>query len=81
MRHGLPEERGFPDKPQLKDFRFCGDNMRKEKSDLMPFRGITMVFSLRKQKIIQFSLITLIIVFFAIILIALCLHDGKIFPH
>jgi hypothetical protein len=40
-----------------------------------------MAVSLRKEKIIQFSLIALIIGFFAIILVALCLHDYKIFPH
>jgi hypothetical protein len=40
-----------------------------------------MAVSLRKEKIIQFSLIALIIGFFAVIVVALCLHDCKIFPH
>ena len=43
--------------------------------------GDDMDVSLRKVKIIHFSLIALIIVFFGIILVAICLHDSKIFPH
>jgi hypothetical protein len=40
-----------------------------------------MAVALSKEKIVQFSLVALIIGFFAIILVALFLHDGKIFPR
>jgi hypothetical protein len=40
-----------------------------------------MAVSLIQKKIIHFSLIALIIGFFAIVLVALYLHESKIFPH